>query len=267
MKKNFILILLISSVVLLLVSGPALAANEKNQKPSHKSVSYPDLNKDPGFFFMLAEQAELAGDTEGVVLNLKKAIQLDPNSSYLYTRVGNLLARNRRIADSLIMTRIAALLDPKNDEAFTLLGKIFTVTGDRHKAIEAYGRALELKPDERELYVFIGSLQASQKMFPEAENTFMKMIKQFPDEKEGYFYLGRVYVEDKKFDQGIETFKSLLQKGVEGTAQVHLELGAIYLLLKNYQEAEENFNEAIKLDPSNVTARLNLGQALANQQK
>lgn len=280
MKKHSIILSVLFVVVFLLISGASFAAQDKPQPPkkplqgqqllvppSPKSVSYPDLDKDPGFFFMLAEQAEMAGDTEGVVRNLKKAIQLDPDSSYLYTRVGNLLARNRRIADSLIMTQIAALLDAQNDESLTLLGKIFTVTGDRHKAIEAYSRALELKPDERELYVFIGSLQASQKMFADAEKTFTKMISQFPDEKEGYFYLGRVYVEDKKFDKGIETFKSLLDKGVDGAAQIHLELGGIHLLLKNYSEAESQFREAIKQDPTNVSARLNLGQALASQKK
>ena len=90
------------------------------------------------------------------------------------------------------------MLDPKYVEAYTLLGKIYTVTGDRTRAIEAYNRALELKPDERDLYVFIGSLQASQKLFPDAEKTFSKMIKQFPDEK------GRVFLSRQGLRRGQE---------------------------------------------------------------
>ena len=186
--------------MILFLSGPAaLATNDKESLSDPKAIPLPDLEKDPGFLFLMAENSEAAGDHEAVMKYLRQALALDPTSAYLNTHVGTLLARNRKIADALIIARTATLFDPENDAAYTLLGKIYTVTNDRARATDAYSRALELKPDDRDLYVFLGSLQASQDLLGDAEKTFLKMIKQFPEEREGYFYLGKVYVEDKQY--------------------------------------------------------------------
>lgn len=246
---------------------PSWGSKDRNYSPDPKTIEIPDLEKDPGYYFLMAEQSESAGDAEGVLTYYKKALALDPTSAYLNTRIATLLARNRKIADALVMARSAIILDPDYEEAYTLLGKIYTVTGDRNRAVAAYGRALELKPGDRDLYVLLGSLQASQRLLADAEKTFRTMIEQFPDEKEGYFYLGKVYVEDQKYDKATEIFKELLEKRGDTAPQAHVELGAVYALQKQYPDAEEQFREAVKLDPFNINARLSLGQVLASQKK
>ncbi len=231
------------------------------------SIQHPDLEKDPGYFFLLAEDAEAVGDQESALKYLRKSLKLDPTSAYLHTRMANVLARSRKIAEALLMSRMAILFDPNFEPAYTLLGKIYTVTNDRARAAECYAKALDLKPDDRDLYIFLGSLQASQDLFDDAESTFQKMISQFPDEKEGMFYLAKVYVEAKKYDKAIELFQQIIEKKDAAAPQAYLELGTVYGFQKNYPEAEKCFREAIKLDPFNITARLKLGQILADQKK
>ena len=167
MQKNIptCAVLAMLAAMLLLAAGQSFSATEKRHEPDRKAIELPDLEKDPGLFFLMGEQAEALGQTEAVLEYFRKALKLDPSSAYLNTRIANLLARNRKVAEALLMAQNATLLDPQYEEAYTLLGKIYTITGDRTKAIEAYNKALELKPDERDLYVFIGSLQASQKLF------------------------------------------------------------------------------------------------------
>jgi len=255
------------AAVFCMIATPSLGSIENERGPDPKTIDIPDLERDPGFYYLMAEQSEALGDNEGVLAYYKKALALDPTSAYLNTRIGTLLARTRKISDALIMARAAALFDPDYDEAYTLLGRIYTVTGDRNRAVEAYTRALDLKPGDRELYVFLGSLQASQKLLAEAEKTFRKMIAQFPEEKEGYFYLGRVYVEDQQYDKAIGIFQELLEKRGETAPQAHVELGGVYAVQKKFPEAEIHFREAVKLDPFNINARLSLGQVLASQKK
>jgi len=258
---------IVSALVLCMIVAPSLGAIENGRGPDPKTIDIPDLEKDPGFYYLMAEQSEALGDAEGVLTYYKKALALDPTSAYLNTRIGTLLARTRKIADALVMAKAAALFDPDYDEAYTLLGRIYTVTGDRGRAVEAYTHALDLKPGDRELYVFLGSLQASQKLLAEAEKTFRKMIAQFPEEKEGYFYLGRVYVEDQQYDKAREIFQDLLEKRGETAPQAHVELGGVYAVQKKFPEAENHFREAVKLDPFNINARVSLGQVLASQKK
>jgi tetratricopeptide (TPR) repeat protein len=230
-------------------------------------MEMPRAEDDPGYYFLMAEQAQAEGDMERVYYYYRKALDLDPTSPYLNTRIGTLLAKNRRTSDALIMARMALLYNPDYDEAYTLLGKIYTVTGDRDRAIESYNAALDLKPDEKDLYIFIGSLQASQKLFGDAEKTLKKMIERFPEDREGYFYLGKVYVETEQYDQAVETFQKLLDTGSDVAAQAHVELGTVYTLQKKYDEAEKHLREALELDKVNINARLNLAHVLASQKK
>jgi tetratricopeptide (TPR) repeat protein len=275
MKTNrcFVAAFLLLAILLGPGLDPCPAAQGKDLLPhselraASKLMEVPDLERDPGMFFLLAEQADAVGETDGVLFYIRKALELDPSSAYLNTRVASILARSRKIADAMTMAIKATLFDPEYEEAYTLLGRIYTVTGDRHKAIQTYNRALELRPDEKDLYIFIGSLQGSQKLYADAEKTFQKMIAKFPDEKEGYFYLGKVYIEDKRYDQALEVFKTLVDRRPDGLGPVYVEIGGIYMLQKKYPEAEEHFREAVKRDPFSISARLNLGQVLALQKK
>ena len=263
---KLVLVALISLAVFA-TAGPWSLAAKKDPKRAKTTEDILDLDKDPGYYFLLGEQAETRGDMQAVFHYYGKALALDPTSAYLYLRLANLMLRNRRASDALIMARMAEIYDPKSAETYTLLGKIFRVTGDQTRALESYQKALEIKPDDKDLYVFVGHMQASEKLFADAEKTFANMVKRFPDDREGYFYLGKVYVETQQYDKAIETFKDLLERGPSGASQIHLELGTVYSLKADYEKAEQQFREAAKLDPFNINARLSLGQILAAQKK
>jgi hypothetical protein len=47
--------------VALFLATAAFAAKGKDFKPDPKGIELPDLDKDPGFYFLLAEQAEAGG--------------------------------------------------------------------------------------------------------------------------------------------------------------------------------------------------------------
>ncbi len=268
MARNIKVCLVVVISLMLMTVGPwAYAGKENPRAMKTKSEDILDLDKDPGYYFLLAEQAEARGDMQAVFQYYGKALALDPTSAYLHLRLANLMARNRRTSDALIMARMAEIYGPKHDEVYALLGKIFTITGDRPRAIESYVRALNIKPDEKDLYVFVGHLQASEKLFSDAEKTFSRMVKRFPDDKEGYFYLGKVFVETQQYDKAIETFEELLKRRPGGASQIHLELGTVYSLKADYEQAEKQFREAAQLDSFNINARLSLGQILAAQKK
>jgi tetratricopeptide (TPR) repeat protein len=246
---------------------PLVAAPQKQLQPGSSKMDVPNLDRDPGLYFLYSEQAAAQGDPDEVIHYLRKALELDPTSAYLNTRVASMLFGARKVADALIMARNATLFDPQYEEAHSLLGKIYNIIGDRSRAIDAYSKALELKPDDTDLYVFIGSLQMAQKLHADAEKTFLKMIQQFPDEGEGYFYLGRVYIESKQYDKAADVFQSLIEKRPDTAPRIQVELGTIHALQKNYAQAEKHFREAIRLDTFNINARLSLAHALAAQKK
>ncbi len=259
--------ILMVPAILLLVTGPAVGSKKDAAKKDAATADELASHKDPGLYFLMAEEAESQGDAKKVMEYFQKALALDPSSAYLKTRFGSILARNRKLAEALLMGQMAVVLDPKYEDAYALLGKIYTVTGSRNRAIEAYSRALDIKPDQKNLYVFLGGLQLSEERLPDAEETFKRMIKQFPDDREVYFYLEKVYFENQRYDQAVKILEELLNRHADSGAQVHSELGTIYARQKKYEEAETHLRKAVELDSYNIGARITLGRVLGQKKK
>ena len=78
-----------------------------------KTVLAPDMDKDPGLFFLMGEESESLGDNESMLNYFKRALDLDPGSAYLHMRIAAILARNRKIADAIVMAKNAVTLNPE----------------------------------------------------------------------------------------------------------------------------------------------------------
>ncbi len=104
-------------------------------------------------------------------------------------------------------------------------------------------------------------------MYGDAEKTFTKMVAQFPDEKEGYFYLERCTSKTNALIKQWRSSSHCWRKGPTAPAQARIELGAVYLLQKDFGQQRTVSRKQLKLDPLNLGARLSLFQALANQKK
>ncbi len=114
--KTILRVLALSVVVAALTLtafSPLFAAQHKDLLPGSGAVDVPNLDHDPGLYFLYSQQAEVQGDPDEVIHYLRKALQLDPTSAYLNTRVASLLARSRKLADALIMAQNATLFDPQ----------------------------------------------------------------------------------------------------------------------------------------------------------
>ena len=53
----------------------------RESRSNSQGIELPDLEHDPGMYFLLAEQAEAQGDADGVLLYIRKALALDPTSA------------------------------------------------------------------------------------------------------------------------------------------------------------------------------------------
>ncbi len=114
--KTTLRILALSVVVATLsltTVSPLIAAQHKEPVPGSGTVDVPNLDRDPGLYFLFSEQAEAQGDPDEVIRYLRKALHLDPTSAYLNIRVASMLARSRKLADALIMAQNATLFDPQ----------------------------------------------------------------------------------------------------------------------------------------------------------
>lgn len=88
--------------------------------------------------------------------------------------------------------------DPKNVRAWIQLGNDYFDTRQSQKAIEAYGRALELEPNDPDVLTDQGVMYRDVGNFDQAIANFKKAIKIDPKHVHSLFNMGVVYAHDLK---------------------------------------------------------------------
>ncbi|HET8538687.1 MAG TPA: tetratricopeptide repeat protein [Anaeromyxobacter sp.] len=102
-----------------------------------------------------------------------------------------------------IQARISSLQsvvarDPKNHQAWVQLGNDYFDTHQPQKAIEAYGRALELKPNDPNVLTDQGVMYRDLGQFDKALANFEKASQADPKHVQSLFNIGVVYANDLK---------------------------------------------------------------------
>ncbi len=88
--------------------------------------------------------------------------------------------------------------DPKNVRAWIQLGNDYFDTRQSQKAVEAYGRALELQPNDPDVLTDQGVMYRDLGNFDQAIANFKKASKIDPKHVHSLFNLGVVYAHDLK---------------------------------------------------------------------
>jgi len=104
--------------------------------------------------------------------------------------------------------------DPKNLQAWVGLGNDYFDTRQHRKAIEAYGKALELAPDNPDVLTDQGIMYRELGLFDQAIANFEKANKANPKHLQSLFNLGVVYGYDKKdTEKAIQIWNRVIEAG------------------------------------------------------
>ena len=115
--------------------------------------------------------------------------------------------RNRIAEAEKIVAR-----EPKNLQAWTQLGNDYFDTGEAQKAINAYGKSLELKPDDPNVLTDQGVMYLQVGAFDKALANFEKAQKIDPNHLQSLYNIGVVYaVHLRQTDKGIKAWSRYLE--------------------------------------------------------
>jgi tetratricopeptide (TPR) repeat protein len=184
---------------------------------------------------------------------LKKAIELDPKNDNAYFGLGRLYMNQGRSAQAEKAFSKAIELNPGNDNAYFGLGWFYQEQGQSARAEGAFQKALALDPKNDKAYFGLGRFYHGQGQFPEAEEAFKKAIELNPQNDVAHFELGRFYQEQGKFPQAEDAFKRSLELNSKNYA-AYFQLGWFYQEQGKFSQAENAFKKAIELNPENDNA-------------
>jgi cytochrome c-type biogenesis protein CcmH/NrfG len=102
--------------------------------------------------------------------------------------------------------------DPKNVQAWIQLGNDYFDTRQPQKAIEAYGRALELRPNDPNVLTDQGVMYRELGQFDKAAANFRKANQVDPKHVQSLYNLGIVYMHDlKQPKNALDAWNKLIQ--------------------------------------------------------
>jgi len=176
-----------------------------------------------------------------------------------------IIENSRKVTDSnkkIELLKEAINLNPKSDEAFSLLSKTNIKIKNFDTALDFINKAIKLKQESNDYLYTKGIILYEMKKPNEAEALFKKVLKRNKSYFSALSMLGHIYYIKKDYlkalyyNEKIVAFFPDFHGGYNG-------IGNIYRVLNNYEKAFENVYKALSLNPKDPVSTGTLSEIYA----
>jgi len=133
--------------------------------------------------------------------------------------------------------------------ALSDLGFQYMKLNQMDKAAETYEALLKLKPADPMAHLNLGIARYNQKKFEDAETHLRKALELKSAGPMAHYYLGLTLVSLKRHNEALPEFEATVANGGENIALAHRYLGGLYMSANKNQQAADELEKYLKLDP------------------
>ncbi|KAL7600285.1 peroxisome biogenesis protein 5 [Lactuca sativa] len=175
-------------------------------------------------------------------------------------REGQELFRKGLLSEAVLALEAEVLKNPENAEGWRLLGVAHAENDDDQQAIASMMRAHEADPTNLEVLLALGVSHTNELEQQAALKYLYSWLRQHPE----YGKIAPPQLSDSLYYADVaRTFNEAAQMSPED-ADVHIVLGVLYNLSREYDKAIESFQTALKLKPRDYSLWNKLGATQAN---
>jgi tetratricopeptide (TPR) repeat protein/TolB-like protein/tRNA A-37 threonylcarbamoyl transferase component Bud32 len=188
------------------------------------------------------------------------AEQLKDSLPEAHFSLGSVYLRTGKTSEAIAELKRGLQIAPNSDQGYVYLGNAYTAGGQKEEAIAAYRKAIEVNPYYWANHLVLGNAYWSTGANDKAVDEFKKVTELDPDNVRGWDNLGNAYSRLGKYEESIQAYQKSLQ--LDPTYwSAYTNLGNSYFLMKRYTEAIQAFQKAVDLGPNQDLAYGNLGDA------
>ncbi len=138
--------------------------------------------------------------------------------------------------------------------ALTELGSQYLILKQMDKAGDTFETLLKLKPTDPAAHLNLGIVRFNQKKMEEAEQHLRKALELKSAGPTAHYYLGLTLISLKHYDEAQKEFEAAITNGGENLALAHKYLGGLYMSAQKNQQAADELEKYLKLDPKAADA-------------
>lgn len=250
MKKISAILLIVA-----LTGGGCLLYGQKSNKGKRKNINTQE------FFYCLHEASRLkmSGNTMEAVLNLTKAIEINPLSAAAHYELAGLYMHLGDLEKGLELAKKACKLNPQQEWYKILLAEIYKSNGNFKNAIKVFGELIAMFPENSEYYFQRADIFRYMKKYDKALKEYDAIEKKF-----GYSELISLDKEELWLLKGDENNAlAEIEKLVKMFPNEPRYLGILaetYMNNQNYDEAYKYYSKMMETDSANGLLRLSLSE-------
>ena len=122
------------------------------------------------------------------------------------------------------------------------------------KASETYEALVKLKPNDTAAHQNLGIVAYNRKKLEDAETHLRKALELKSTGPTAHYYLGLIMVSTKRYPEAQTEFEAAIANGGENLALAHKYLGGLYMATGKNQQAADELEKFLKLDPKAADA-------------
>ena len=185
---------------------------------------------------------------------LEKA--LDRNPSVLTALVGQarlaLVDEDGELASQRIEKALS--INDHYAPAWSVKGDIFQLDGDKENSIEAYSKAIDNQYNNGAELLKRSMLYIELERFDEARNDLVRLKKRFPKHPQVNYAQGVLAFYEGKYDEAQAQFESALKTNSPNIRTTYY-LGAVQYLQRNYEQAKNYLTRYVDAVPRHIPGR------------
>ncbi len=188
------------------------------------------------------------------------SLKTHPNSPKLHFNFGTSLQRKDRKEEALFHYRKAVEIYPEYADALFNLASLLMESNEDRQALRFIEKYNRLNPNDPEGWNLKGLIHVRLEELEEARSCFLTAIRIDHQFARGWNNLGLLYLEEGRLYEAKETFNAALLRSKMITDIIYMHLGTTHYRLKNFDQAENLYRQALKINPSLKKARFLLGK-------
>jgi tetratricopeptide (TPR) repeat protein len=190
-------------------------------------------------------------------LELEKADALQPGTFEILYSLGQVFLLNGDYPKAELVSTRALKLKPESPETLYVLAQVYSKESRYLDALDLLVRAQKIAPENPDILFLMAQTSISQKYFEDAIPLLEKAVQIEPQRSDIRAALGESYYMAGKIDKAIAELEKVTE--VEPSSRTYALLGLSHTHLGRFDQAKQDFQNGLKLDPHSAFCLFHLG--------